>query len=119
MFVYEDSLSSDAIKKMYDLRVPGFPPSLPVGKLAALAPAEFFSKWCKVAYGLKGPKKDIQRNVLGQVFEGDSMAHVLYRADWWYSVKVMSLKWSHGGWKMLFNDDIGWIGDLDMVLDRE
>jgi hypothetical protein len=119
MFVYEDSLSSDAIKTMYDLRIPGFPPSLPVGKLAALSAAEFFSEWCKVAYDLKGPKKDIQRSVLGQVFESDTMAHVLYRADWWYAVKVMSLKWSHGGWKILFNDDIGWIGDLDMVLDRE
>lgn len=47
------------------------------------------------------------------------MAHVLYRADWWYAVKVTSLNGRTAGGKMLFNDDIGWVGDLDMVLDLE
>lgn len=121
MFVFEDSLSSAAIKRVYDLTIPGFPQSLPVGKLAALSPAEFFAEWCKVAYGVKdrGLKRNVQRDVLGQVFESDTMAHVLYRADWWYAPRVMSLKWSHGSWKILLNDDIGWTGDLDWALDHE
>lgn len=121
VFMFNDSLSAGEIQKVSTLRVPGFPPSLPLGKLAALSPADFFAEWCKVAYGVKGTglKTDTRRDVLGQVIESDTVAHALYRAERWYAVQVMSLKWSHGGWKILFNDDIGWIGDLDMVLDRE
>jgi hypothetical protein len=121
VFMFNDSFPAGEIQKVSTLRIPGFPPSLPLGKLAALSPADFFAEWCKVAYGVKGTglKTDTRRDVLGQVFESDTVAHVLYRAERWYAVKVMSLKWSHGGWKVLFNDDIGWIGDLDIVLDRE
>jgi hypothetical protein len=121
MFSYDDSLSPDAIRRVADLTIPGFPSSLPLGKLAELSPAHFFEIWCEVAYGPKsmGLKTNVQRRVLGQIFESDTMAHVLYRADGWYAVKVMSLNWSRGQWKILFNDDIGWSGDLDLTLEAE
>ncbi len=121
MFSYDDSLPADAIRQVADLTIPGFPSSLPIGTLAALSPAGFFEEWCKVAYGRKtaGLKTNLQRRVLGQVFESDSVAHVLYRTDRWYAVRVMSVTWSRDGWKILFNDDIGWIGDLDLALHFE
>jgi len=74
--------------------------------------------WCQAAYGHEssGLKTGVQRRVLGQVFESDTLAHVLYRAERWYAVKVMSVRWSRDQWKILFNDDIGWIGDLDVAL---
>jgi hypothetical protein len=121
VFVYDDSLPPDAIRQVADLKIPGFPSSLPLGKLAELSPAHFFETWCEVAYGRKsmGMKTNVRRRVLGQIFESDTSAHVLYRAHGWYAVEVMSLKWSHDRWKILFNDDIGWIGDLDLALDAE
>ncbi len=63
MFSYDDSLPPDAIRQVADVRIPGFPESLPLGKLAELSPAQFFEKWCEVAYGRRnmGLKTNVQR----------------------------------------------------------
>jgi hypothetical protein len=81
----------------------------------------FFEVWCEAAYGsgsrgLGGVKSGLQRRVLGEVFEDDSLAHVVYRSEALYAVETMPLKWS-GRWLLMLNDDIGWIGDLDFQLD--
>jgi len=93
-----------------------------IGELAALSPAAFFEAWCEAAYrhrskGSGGVKAQLERRVIGHLFEGDSLAHVVYRANWWYAVKTMPLKWSGKGWLMLLNDDIGWMGDLNWQLE--
>src|SRR5712664_991605 len=102
MFSYDDSLPADAIRQVADVTIPGFPSSLPIGKLAGLSAAGFFETWCKAAYGRRivGLKTNLQSRVLGQAFDSDNLAHVLYRTDRWYDVKVMSVRWSRDGWKI-------------------
>ena len=122
MMSYDDSLSSQAVGQMADVRIPIFPRSQTIGELAALSPSAFFALWCETAYGDPsyipgGVKSQLHRRVIGQVIEDDTLAHVVYRSESRYAVETMSLKWSRRGWLLLLNDDIGWIGDLDFRLD--
>jgi len=122
MMSYDDSLSSDAMATVADVKVEAFSHGATIGELARLSPSAFFTRWCEAAYGAnpkKGPgqvKLGLKREVIGEMFEDDTLAHVLYRTDLWYSVRRMPLKYSSAGWRLLLNDDIGWSIDLSMVL---
>jgi hypothetical protein len=122
MIYDDDSFPPEAIAKVAGVRIAAFSPPQTIGDLAALSPPAFFEAWCQAAYGrmtrgVGSVKAGLQRRVLGQVFEDDSLAHVVYRTEWKYAVETMPLKWSEQRWQLLLNDDIGWVGDLDFQLD--
>lgn len=123
MLSYEDSLSPEAIAEVAELEVPLVPHPRRIGELARLSPAEFFQEWCRAAYGTKsegigGWKRGFDRRLIGQVFEGENLAHVLYRTPRLYAADRMPLQWSESGWRIMLNDDIGWRGDLDLERDE-
>jgi hypothetical protein len=122
MLSYEESLSPEAIAQVAELEVPLLPQSRRIGDLARLTPAEFFEVWCRAAYGTQGQgsgsgKRNLDRRVIGQVFEGEDLAHVLYRTPRLYAADRMPLKWSAKGWRIMLNNDIGW--RVDLSLDRD
>src|SRR3989475_7633459 len=101
-----------------------------LGQLAALPAADFFVRWCEAVYG-PGPQRDevrevvgLERRMIGEVTEGDTLAHVLYRRESRHvdmgelkidlpgRVMVMPLKRVGGRWLLLFNDDLGWPVDF-------
>ena len=125
MYSYDDSLPPEALAQVADLKIPVFTPPRTIGDLAALAPTVFFEAWCEAAYGGETEgigrwRRESRRLVIGHVFEGDAMAHVLYRLGSTEQgpARRMPLMWSSAGWRLLLNDDIGWQGDLDFRLDR-
>lgn len=122
MYSYEDSLPPEVLAQVADIEIPVFSRHPRIGDLAGLSPQEFFQEWCRAAYETPGDnvgawKGSFERETIGQVFEGDSLAHVLYGAPRRYSADRMPLQWSDAGWRIMLNDDIGWRGDLS--LDRE
>jgi hypothetical protein len=129
MLSYEDSLPPEAmVAEVPDMKVQVFPNAPTLRELAQLSPAGFFARWCEAVYDVdpdKGPgggRPSWGRHVVGEVLEGETLAHVLYRSDlksrqpW--SVERMPLKQSASGWRLLLNDDIGWTIDLSMLLNR-
>jgi len=122
MYSYEDSLPAEVLAQAADIEIPLFSRHPRIGDLARLSPQEFFQEWCRAAYETPGDnvgawKGGFERETIGQVFEGDSLAHVLYRTPRLSAADRMPLQWSDGGWRIMLNDDIGWRGDLS--LDRE
>jgi hypothetical protein len=119
MYSYEDSLRPETLAQVANIEIPIFAEHRRIGELAVLSPADFFQAWCRAAYGTPGEnigawKGALDRETIGQLFEGDSLAHVLYRTPRLYLPDRMPLKWSDSGWRIMLNDDIGWSGDLDL-----
>jgi len=118
MFSY-DSLSKEALAQVADVEMSIFPAHPTIGALSRLSPREFFQEWCRAAYGTSGEtlgnaKATMHRKLIGQLFEGENSAHVLYQSEGFYSAIHMALRWTDGGWRMMLNDDIGWFADLDL-----
>ena len=70
--------------KYADLKLAVFTDVATLGDLAALAPIQFLVRWIEATqrrggWGSRGPAS--RRIILGEVMEGDSLAHVLYRFD--------------------------------------
>jgi len=112
-----DFVSPDAIERSKDLPVAEFPGAPTIGELAALSLSDFFVRWCEAAFrNRERPWPAIQqvgRQIIGELMEGDTLAHVLYRQQVesiWIAGKldVMSLKRVQGHWLMLLNDDVIW-----------
>src|SRR6266567_3875588 len=128
MLSYDDTLSPEVVSGVADVKVTAFPGAPTIGELAHLAPTAFFTRWCQAVYGadsrhgLGAMVSHDRREVIGQVFEGDTLAHVLYRSDHRYTgswpVGRMPLKYSSVGWGLLLNDDIGWGLHLDALLEK-
>ena len=129
MLSYDDSLPPEAVaEQSADVKVAAFPNTPTLGELARLSPAAFFGRWCQAVYesdpakGPGGGRTQMRREVIGDVFEDQTLAHVLYRSDvrrtqpW--PVERMLLKRSAPGWRLLLNDDIGWTVDLSMLLNH-
>ena len=119
MYSYEDSLPAEVLAQVADIEIPLFSRHPRIGDLARLSPQEFFQEWCRAAYETPGEnvgawKGSFERETIGQVFEGDSLAHVLYRTPRLSAADRMPLQWSDGGWRIMLNDDIGWRGDLSL-----
>ena len=88
-------------------------------QLEVLTPAQFFAAWLAGTKNLKkgdeaaGPRIVIPaRTVFGEVVEGDSVAHVLYRrvpsppGDPDQGIKLITLRRYDGVWKIYPNDDM-------------
>ncbi len=112
-----DFVSPDAIQRSKDLPVAEFPGAPTIGELAALSLSDFFVRWCEAAFrSRERPWPAIQqvgRDIIGEIIEGDTLAHVLYREQVesiWIAGKldVMSLKRVQSHWLMLLNDDVIW-----------
>ncbi len=111
-----DFVSEDAIKKAEGIRVAKFPGKPTIGELARLSPKEFFVRWCQAAVqdNERGPWLAMQRvgrQIIGEIIENDTLAHVMYRVqiESIYlagKLEVMSLKKADGRWLMLLNDDV-------------
>lgn len=128
-FSYDDSLPpASAVAPVADVKAPVFPNDQTLGALAQLSPTMFFEHWCEAVYD-KGPnwrpgatKIKWQRAIIGAVFEGQAVAHVLYR----YGLKDlekgpverMPLKRTPSGWRLLLNDDIGSSLDFSVLLNN-
>jgi hypothetical protein len=66
------------------LKLPVFSDVATLGELAALTPIQFLAKWIEATQrrgGWESGGPDARRRVLGEVIEGDSLAHVLYRFE--------------------------------------
>ena len=118
MLSYDDTLSPEVVSEVADVKVTTFPGAPTIGELAHLVPTAFFARWCQAAYGKDSTHGWVaaasgdRREVIGQVFEDDTLAHVLYGSDRRYTrpwpVGRMPLKYSPVGWRLLLNHDIGW-----------
>jgi len=88
-------------------------------QLEVLTPAQFFGAWLAGTKNLKatdqaaGPRIVIpSRTIFGEVIEGDSIAHVLYRrvpsppGDADQGIKLITLRRYDGVWKIYPNDDM-------------
>lgn len=97
--------------------IPGAPT---IDELLRLSPAAFFVRWCEGAYASPPPADaKVERRYLGVVFEGEDLAHVLYRSsdftfDLPAQVMRMPLRYSDGRWRILLNDEIG--GEFQLVM---
>ena len=95
-----------------------------INELRRLPPAEFFVRWCEAAYGsASSGDAPVERQYVGSVFEGEDIAHVLYRSsvvtfDLPAQVMRMPLRYADGHWRILLNDEIGGRFALAMALDR-
>ena len=72
------------LKKYAGLKLPIFSNVATLGDLAQLAPVQFLAKWIEATqrrggWASSGPNS--RRRILGEVIEGDSLAHVLYRFE--------------------------------------
>jgi len=113
-----DFVSEDAIKKTEGIRLAEFPGKPTIGELARLAPKEFFVRWCQAAVqdNERGPWLAMQRvgrQIIGEIVENDTLAHVMYRVqiESIYlagKLEIMSLKKADGHWLILLNDDVVW-----------
>lgn len=110
-------ISADAIQRAKDFRIAEFSGNPTIGELAALSPNDFLVRWCVAATG--NPDRPwrafqhVRRHILGEILEGDTLAHVLYRQEVksvWLAgaLYVMPLKLFEGQWLLLLNDDVIW-----------
>ena len=116
-----DIVIADHLPQVGDQRVPEFPTSPSINELAALSPADFFVRWCQAVYESRPelPGSSVphtKRHIIGEVMEGDTLAHVVYRREgrWmipWH-VDIMPLRRLGDRWSLLLNDDIGESVDL-------
>ena len=118
MFMWSmDTLTDEMIKTVADVPLPVFADSVTVGQLAAMSPADFFVKYCEAVYAddefrVSDVADGQHRRILGEIPEGETLAHVLYAprpgyrfTDPW---KVMRMPIMRTGddWGILLNDDI-------------
>jgi hypothetical protein len=113
-----DWLSPEAIDRAKDVQISAFDGSPTIGELAALSSGAFFTRWCEAAYRPRAndPRPAMQlasRDIIGEIIEGDTLAHVLYReqVESIYlagSLHIMSLKRANDRWLLLLNDDVVW-----------
>jgi hypothetical protein len=88
-------------------------------QLEVLTPAQFFGSWLAGTKNLKasdeaaGPRIVVpSRTIVGEVIEGDSLAHVIYRrnpsppGDADQGIKLITLRRYDGVWKIYPNDDM-------------
>jgi hypothetical protein len=72
------------LKKYASVKFPVFSDVGTLGDLAALTPIQFLAKWIEATQrrgGWESGGPDARRRILGEVIEGDSLAHVLYRFE--------------------------------------
>src|SRR5207249_4806169 len=78
---------ADHLARVGSEHVPQFPGHPTIGQLASLPVPEFFVRWCDAVYhadSAADPVRDVvgfQRRIFGEVTEGDSLAHLLYRRE--------------------------------------
>ncbi|HEY2854870.1 MAG TPA: hypothetical protein VGJ18_18570 [Gemmatimonadaceae bacterium] len=94
-----------------------------IGQLQRMSPPEFFRHWCEAAYVSPSPSDIRVRQYLGTVFEGEDLAHVLYRfstftLDQPMQVMRMPLRYSDGHWRIMLNEEIGGMSALSMRMLR-
>jgi hypothetical protein len=84
-----------------------------IDELRRLSPTAFFIRWCEAAYASpRSGDARVERQYLGTIFEGEDVAHVLYRSpainfDLPAQVMRMSLRYADGHWRILLNEEIG------------
>jgi hypothetical protein len=126
--MYDDSLPPESVAEVADVKIPAFPDEPTIGELARLSPSQFFAGWCQATYGGESDKTSrsqvgtVRREMVGQVLEDDTLAHVLYRSGSHYrsagQVQRMPVKRLGDGWGLLLNDDIGEITLFMLLLDH-
>lgn len=117
---------ADHVPRVGSERVPQFPGNPTIAELASLSPTQFFIAWCGTVFRTDSgndPMREVvslQRRIIGEVQEGDSIAHVVYRResrqidmgelfiDLPGRMVEMPLKRVSDRWTLLLNDDIGW-----------
>jgi hypothetical protein len=129
-----NDLPAAEIAAVKDVRVPTLEGSPTIGTLAAESPADFFVRLCRAGY--ETPTRDsplkhftaLQRQIVGEVLDGDSLAYVLYRreARWIQDdtqfiglpgrLMIATMRRHDGAWRMVLDDDIGWSPDLGVLL---
>lgn len=125
-FSPSDFAKPEAIEQAKHVRISEFPNAPTIGELGVLSPPDFFIQWCEAAHRTDrhDPRPSIQkikRSLIGQVIEGENLAHVLYRLEVKSNelagaLRIMSLKRDDERWLLLLNDDIIWPFS---VVDRE
>jgi hypothetical protein len=121
------------LEKYAELKLPVFTDVATLGDLAALAPIQFLVKWIEATqrgggWGSRGPGS--RRIILGEVMEGDSLAHVLYRfdrsaEDSLHASKspevtdthILTLRRADSVWRALVNRDLVFQPSVMMQLD--
>ena len=129
-----DVLIADHLPQVGTERLSYFPGRPTIAQLASLSSSEFFIRWCAAVYGSdsnRDPMREIvglQRRLIGEIREGDSLAHVLYRRESRHvemgelfidlpgRVMVMALRKLQDRWTLEFNDDLGWPVDFMEIL---
>jgi hypothetical protein len=99
-----------------------------LGELAAVSTTTFIELLLKVSNGEVGPDKDGPfqrpgRRVIGEVREGDALAHVLYRAEGAgirysnpHHVEVLQLRRAGDGWRILLTSSQHDLADGGLML---
>lgn len=107
-----DTLTDDMVKAIADVPIPVFADSATVGQIAALSPADFFVKYCEAIYADAEFKAGEGRRILGEISEGEALAHVLYTprsgyrfTDPWKVLRLPVTR-TDNDWGILLNDDI-------------
>src|SRR2546421_978706 len=114
-------------------RVTGFPKQPTIAELASLSPRDFFIKWAEAVYG-DTPQDDpvsevveLYRRIIGEVKDNPDTAYVLYRRESRHiemsefkvnlpgRVMIIPVVRVRGGWRIRFNDDIGWSIDFSRI----
>jgi hypothetical protein len=83
-----------------------------IDELRHLSPAAFFRRWGEAAYESPSDDANAEHEILGTVFEGEDVAHVLYRSsfrtfDLPAQVMRMPLRYANGHWRIVLNEEIG------------
>ncbi len=129
-----DVVIADHLPQNGSENFPQFPGRPTISELASLSSGQFFVRWCAAVYrsdsdgDLVSEVLGLQRRMIGEVREEDTLAHVLYRRESRHvemgqlfidlpgRVMVMPLKRVQDGWKLLLNDDLGWSVDFMQIL---
>ena len=83
-----------------------------IDELRHLSPTAFFTRWCEAVYRSFQPSDvKVTREYLGTIFEGQDVAHVLYRSsavtfDLPAAVMRMPLRYADGHWRLLLNGEL-------------
>ena len=115
--VAEDgSISPEGLGPVAHVTVSAYPDTPTVAQLATLSAPAFFATWCRAVYqsdsdrAQSNHKPDLRRQIVGEVLEGDNLAHVLYHLDFEapepWTIRVMPLKREGDRWFLLLNEDL-------------
>jgi hypothetical protein len=122
VYTHEDSLTTEEIAASADLEIPLKSGTQRLGALAKLSPGDFLAEWLRAAYGSNSGEfgnetRGMQRTTIGQVFEGETLAHVLYRETFHRDPERMALRWSEAGWRIGLTQEMMWFGEFAFVED--